>query len=556
MTGPAVLTSGPWSGVLDTTDPLDDQPDKLVNATNGYLVDPNAANGFYSRAGFTQNPGPGANDGARTQLYAFAQADGTYLHFMAIRGKLYRCSGTNFVTQTDVTPVGVTLAADDGTGTNVTTRYYMTQLAGQLVFTDGVNRPWLGTNLTGTPITGTYIDADGAGGTFTVQGKPTLYQGSLVMIVGSIGTAVMNAQAGVGFIWCEPNRPSVGYCQTNYADFFNYVQTGSQPLTAIWGTNEGLYIFREASIGLATGPLPQLQSSPTTATVAVNVGTLAPDCMAQFGTNLFFVDRVGRPYLMNVATAYAIELGFSGPVPIWMQLRGQFDRHPSYLSYPNVVALVGIAVVEPQRNLVLMAPYSSGPTGGSGSQTPLSPTFAFVFDGGSGRYMGTWTLADGTPTWNAVAVWHDTANNPVVAILQDTLATVYRVWTQALLSAAQWNDVTGGSTTVAFLPSVETGRLGYAAATVLTSKRATAVTMSGAPTSFTVLTPYNNSTVEGTPSPSSSYDSTYRLVCGLDVRAARGVQVTLTATGALSAQWGVQRVEVAATTAAARAVDA
>ncbi|MBU6501212.1 hypothetical protein KGQ33_05335, partial [Patescibacteria group bacterium] len=165
MAAPQVLTSGPWTGVIDTTDPLDDQPDKLVNASNGYLVDPNVANGFYQRTGFTQEPGPPSNDGARTALYSFAQADGTHLYFMAVRGKLYRCSGLNFVTQTDVTPVGVTMAADDGTGTNVTTRYYMTQLGGDLVFSDGVNRPWVGTNLSATPITGTYIDADGAGGT-------------------------------------------------------------------------------------------------------------------------------------------------------------------------------------------------------------------------------------------------------------------------------------------------------------------------------------------------------------------------------------------------------
>ena len=36
-------------------------------------------------------------------------------------------------------------------------------MGGTMVVTDGVNRPWVASNLSSTPITGTYIDFDGMG---------------------------------------------------------------------------------------------------------------------------------------------------------------------------------------------------------------------------------------------------------------------------------------------------------------------------------------------------------------------------------------------------------
>jgi len=547
------LVSGPWDGVLDTTDPFDDSPNRLVNASNGYFIDTTSPGGYYGRPGFIQGPISVSSLGARSTLYNFAVGDGTYIRFLACDGKLYRITtaGLNFTTLTDVTPVGVTIDATDGTTSGgPTTRYYMSQLAGNLVFTDGINRPWLGSALTSTPITGTYISADGGTTAWTAQGAPFTYQGSLGFLVKSPASGT-NAQAGVGFIWSEPNQPSVGYEQSGYADFFNYIQTGSDPLYAALGTNEGLVLWRETSIGIAVGPLNQLQSSPTTATLSFDVGTKSPAAIATFGQNVFFVDRLGRPYLLT--------LGGSAPVAIWEQMRGQFDRHPAYLNYPNVIGLTAQAVVVPQLKVALLAPFSPYPTGNGTNLGPIMPAVAFAFDAQNGRYMGTWSLYDGTATFEAMGVMRDANNNPALCVISGTTTGASpSVWFnhQTVLSAGQWNDTdVFGVDQGAMRPSVTTGRLGYSEELAWDCRKGTSITMSASPVVCTVTTPYNSATAEGTVTPSSSDDSTYRTSFGLDVRAARGMQFTLSPTG-YAAQWGAQRMTALAVARRARVDDA
>ena len=553
MGRPQVLGTGPWTGVLDTTDPFDDSPQLLVNASNGYFIDTRTPGGYYGRPGFVQGAVSETGLGPASCLYNFEASDGTYIRFFAFKGKLYRVttSGLTFTGATDVTPVGVTIDATDGTTSGgPTARYYMTQLGGNLVFSDGVNRPWVGSALTSTPITAAYIDADGAGGTYAVQGQPTLYQGSLVMLLKSVGTASLNCQPGVGFLWSEPNQPTVGYEQTGYADFFNYIQTGSSPLYAALGTNEGLILWRETSIGIAVGPLNQLQSSPTTATLSFDVGTKSPAAVTTFGNNVFFVDRIGRPYRLT--------LGGGAPEPIWEQMRGQFDRNPSYLNYPDVIAKVAQAVVVPQLKVVLFAPFSPFPTGNGGNQGPIQPAVAFAFDAGTGIYLGTWTLRDGTPTFECMAVMRDGNNNPVVCTISNTTTgadTTCWFNHQTVLSAAQWYDTDALSANTSMRPTVTTGRLGYNADAVWNARRGTAIVMSSSAVTATVTTPYQSATAEGTVTPPTSDDSTSRIPFGLDIRSARGMQFALTPS-TLTNQWGIQRVEVVATPSAARVEDA
>lgn len=537
---PPALRSGPYTGVYNSADPYDDAPDKLVNASNIYFVDPRLPAGAYGRTGVVEGPINESGVGPRSCLYNFVVSDGTSIRFWAFGGKLYRitASALGFTTATDVTPVGVTIDNTDGsTSGGPTTRYYMTQLAGVLVFSDGINRPWVGTNLTSTPITGTYIDADGAGGTYAVQGAPTLYQGALVMVLKSIGTATLNAQAGVGFIWSEPNQPTVGYEQTNYADFFNYIQTGSDPIYAISGRNEGLYIFRETSIGIATGALNQLQSSPTSATIAEGVGTMAPAAIATWGTTQYFVDRLGRPYRLPLG---------GHPDPIWEQLRGEYTDHPSYQNYPAVIAKTAQAVAIPAYKAILFPIYSPAPTGAGSDNGPIMPAIGYLFDADSGIYLGTWSLGTGTITFDAVAILRDGNNNPILCSIGTATSgasLTHWLYRQTVPSANQWDDLDHNGASLSMLPSCTTGRLGYSDDVVWNADRAVSVTMSAAPVKLVVTTPYETSTVEGTVTPPTSDDSTYRTQFGLDVRSARGMQFTASPTTA-TAQWGFQSLAV------------
>ena len=48
------LTSGLWHGVRNTSEPFDDTPDLLQDATNIVIPDPQAGSGAYGRPAFRQ----------------------------------------------------------------------------------------------------------------------------------------------------------------------------------------------------------------------------------------------------------------------------------------------------------------------------------------------------------------------------------------------------------------------------------------------------------------------------------------------------------------------
>ena len=527
------LGAGPFQGVFDSRDPFDDasKPNMLQDAQNMYCPDSATSGGFYARPGFTQTAPsyaaaltpPGSQMGA---AYTMVALDGTLYRFFAFNGKLYRLSGASFVTSTDVTPVGVTIDASATPGG----RLYMNQLGNSLIFTDGVNRPWIGTNLSATPITGTYIDIDGAAGAWTAQGAPVVYQGSLFFIAKTVpgGSSVT---AGLGLVWSEPNQPATGYTQAGYANFWNLIEQSAYPIYALAATNNTLYYFRESSIGAVSGtPGSNFSSTATRDLVSANVGTRAPASVVQFLDYIYFVDRMGRPYRFQPGSV---------PEELWKQLRGQIDANPSYLQYPNATALVGVGCLVPQLNVVLLGGWSSSPTNNS-SNSPLGPTTVYCFDAMTGKYYGRWSGAtsSGLTTFDVLTPMHDPTGAPTIVAFTNQGISQH-LYLLGLLSSGVWQDNSQVPTITA-----KTQRLGYAANVVWNATdTGTIITQSTAPVTVTVTTPYTASTTEITAgSPASSSDGTYRLVFGMDVLEARGIQVTMQPTTATS-QWVLQRVE-------------
>ena len=519
------LGAGPFQGVFDSRDPYDDagKPNMLQDAQNMYCPDGASQTGMYARPGFAQcTPTLTTTAGQAVCFYTMTMLDGTIYRFKATNGKLYRLSGTDYGTETDVTPVGVTIS----NSATPTARFYMKSFADELIFTDGVNRPWRGTNLGSTPITGTYIDMDGAGGSWTAQGAPVVFAGALFFICKTVpvGSSVV---AGLGMIWSEPFQPDVGYVQSGYADFWNMVEQDSAPLYALWATNTYLYYFRELSIGaLAGAPGVNFSTTASADTVSVNVGCTAPASIVQHGETIYFVDRIGRPYSFQ---------GTNAPVELWKQLRGQIDATPSLIANPTATALVGIGCVVPQLNVVLLGGWSSSPT----NSPPLGPTTLYCFDAVTGQYYGRWSgaTASGLTTFDGLAQMKDSTGAATIAAY--STGTNMHNFLLSLLSANNWKDN-------AIVPTItaKTQRLGYSANVVWNATdTGTIITQSTAPVTVTVQTPYTSSTTEITAgTPASSSDGTYRLVFGMDVLEARGIQVTMQPTTATS-QWVLQRVE-------------
>ena len=524
-----LISSGPWKGVRDTIDPYDDPADPgfLQDATNGYFPDGEGMSGFYSRPGWIHaapsyaaaSTPPGTQMGC---AYTMTALDGTLYRFFAFNAKLYRLSGTGFTTSTDVTPVGVAIDAS----ATPASRIYMTQLGNSLIVSDGVNKPWIGTNLGATPITAAYIDI-GAGGAWSVQGAPVVYQGSLFCIARTVpgGSAVT---AGLGLVWSEPNQPATGYTQTNYANFWNLIEQSSQPIYALAATNNTLYYFRAQSIGAVQGtPGSNFVSTATRDLVSANVGCTAPASIVQFLDNIFFVDRLGRPYLFVPGAA---------PVELWKSLRGQIDANPTYLQYPLATALVGVGCLVPQLNVVLLAGWSSNPTNNS-SNSPLGPSMLYCFDAKTGVYQGRWnftTYTGGPSTFDVLAQMSDWNSAPsVVSFCNQGISQHLNILGVTNFSGQQpWMDSYVSTEEVLPQITVKTQRLGYSA-TKLWNAQDVGSIITQNPNTLTVgiTTPYTSTEIDCTSQmQNATHDGTNRTTFGMDVRTARGIQLTVTPT--------------------------
>lgn len=541
------LSAGPWSGVITTTDPFDDATEMLYDAVNMYLPDPSGLCGAYSRPGFAlQTPSPLNSGGTFRGQGVFTHVDinGTTSNFCVIKGKLYRADGT-FTNFTDVTPAGATISA------LAASRVYGVQFGNEFVVTDGVNRPWIMTNMTATPVTGTEIQYNAASDAWSAYGKPTVYGGSLFFIVNKVLTVFKRSTIA----WSNPANAATGYQQTNYDFAWTLFATGINPITAIQGTNTGLYYGTQNSIGEIVGAVgPNLQSTSTTAAIAVNVGMAIPQSVVLFGQTVFFADNNGRPWMLPPG---------GQPVPIYLQMRAVFDATAT-AGFPSVILQTLTASFEPSFNKYLVAIFPSS----SSNSGPCVEMHSF--DARSGKYEGRWIVGTGAQI-ETIGIFLDQNGRGTLIVLGSllppdgtTLAAGGYIWamngvtaigdslTQEAGSflttedgvflttegnAANWLD-NGAVPQI----SVATNRIGYSASHLHHCDRVTVVVGSQAPVTISVETPATTTTVQAVPTPVTANDDMYRAVAGADI-VGRGLVVTVSPTTA-TGQWSVQRIDV------------
>lgn len=522
------LTSGPHQGVRNTTEPFDDTTDYLVNASNGYFRDPESHSGFLARPGFTLRNssaelGPGSGE---TGAHAHVDpATGTIYRFYAAGGKLYRADSTN-TTFTDVTPVAVVIDATS------TFPFAMASVGASMVCSDGVHRPWVASDFAATPITGTYISINGAADDWSAFGPPTIYQDCVMWITATV-PALSNITPRVGIVWSEPNQPDVGYTQPGYNDFWNVIENATDALYALWGTNVGVFYWREQSIGVLAGtPNINFSTTATRDARSSEIGTTAPFAIAQFGSYIYFVDLRGRPYRMSLDGA---------PEPIWNQLPAVVNAAGTGANYPDLLTVTAVGEISVETQQWIVAIWS--PTPGSVAR----PTTMYAFDGRTGTYAGAWQI---NPAIGINRIGRTRSANGATQLVVMGGKTAGNaggyVWLLSLIADANWKD--NGAVPVI---NVTSGRVGYSADTLLNTDTATLLTMSQAPLTVTVQTPYTTSTMQATAfTPSASQDGVYRTVIGLDAVAARGLTYSVTPTTADS-QWGFQQMTVRASAAVA-----
>jgi hypothetical protein len=150
---PTTVGIGPFTGVWDTGEPFDDATgSRLADALNVYFPNCEQGSGAYARPGINTpysitHGSLGKPQGAHTMR----ALDGTVYNFLFIGGKVWRVPTNLTSSPVDVTPTGVVISS--------AARYiFATTLADQMIVNDGVNKPFVCTNLGSTPITATYIE--------------------------------------------------------------------------------------------------------------------------------------------------------------------------------------------------------------------------------------------------------------------------------------------------------------------------------------------------------------------------------------------------------------
>ena len=143
-----------WKRVRDTVNPFDDAPDHLAAGSNGVLSDPVNGGPFEARPGCTVGAQIIAGStGAGQGVYTHTLESGTSYTFVFVNGKVYRATVASSVSLTDVTPTAPRIAS----GT-VAQHIFCASLGDDLIVSDGVNKPWIASSLSSTPIVGTVIE--------------------------------------------------------------------------------------------------------------------------------------------------------------------------------------------------------------------------------------------------------------------------------------------------------------------------------------------------------------------------------------------------------------
>lgn len=360
---PKVLPLGSWKGVRDVGDADANDPAFLQDAINCYFPDPRNGAAVEARPGFTKATSAGLNSNAKINCLHSVP----FMMFAVAGSKVYR--STNGSTWTDVTPVGPTIALN--------VPVYAVTYNGEIIFTDGTNKPWRATNLASTPITGTNIEINSTASAWATRGAPTVYGGKLFFIVASIASTVYTTR----MVWSEEADASLGYLQTGYTNNWDLIQTSQDTLTALCGTDNGLYYFRINSIGLITGAVnATFQTSSTHDSVSQKIGVFALKSVLLANGYLWWLSYEGLLHRVAVGSRNIENLSD--------QLRNRIRKIQATNTVFAQNTFGATTAYVPELHKVVVAGWMA--ESASGAYAPSRNLY--VFDADTGSYEGRWMI--------------------------------------------------------------------------------------------------------------------------------------------------------------------
>lgn len=290
--------SGPFVGMRDSVDPTAGRDGLAKMLRNVYPQQPEFGGAVVHRPGYTS-----LDDlaGSIQLIYQFTKLDGTEMTLVVAGGSVYQYdwAAGACVLVLAPSPFGLPATYSD------VSRWHAVTFNDQVIFSDGHTRPfaWDGTQL---------------GGCTDLSNCPVLY-GPMTVHYGKL-FGIKAAERST-LVWSEENQPNVGYEAGGYNNAWTLLQTDSNPLERLLGSNEALFVWRARSITAISGEVTEnFASTGTREAVSSGIGTTAPDSVffgGDDGEMIFFADADGRPHYM---------LQGGSPVPIWEDARNTLAR--------------------------------------------------------------------------------------------------------------------------------------------------------------------------------------------------------------------------------------
>jgi hypothetical protein len=328
-----------YTGVQDSNDPTASGKRKAQELLNCYPETPEVGQGVVGRPGIvcTKRVGPTFT---MQWVGQHTQKDGTSMTLCVAEGDLYK----------------YTWASDTwakvGTGGSfpATGRVYAVSFFDDLIFqpNDGSTKPF----------------AYDGGTTFTeisaapiCYGRPWVYYGKLFFIPDTTRTDI---------VWSDEADYTTGYTGSQA---WSVYQTSTDPLTAGFGTNEYMVLWRERSITTIFGAATSTFSSDGTLEgVSSEIGTLSPDSIvAGPGGDIWFVDRNNRPWVIRPGRQLE---------PTWKESLALTET----MQRGTLQSEVGAAYWEP-GDLIVFIMANSGSS---------APAFFLTWRESTGEYAGFW----------------------------------------------------------------------------------------------------------------------------------------------------------------------